>query len=293
MHVFAADIWLRYVGRILRLFLKFLLQIGANLRRLGVHPAFHVGNVPVLRIMEYALVMNQPSRIHSMEILRHSCNVLPRVGLISTGPDQYRGMILIPFIHGAGPVQNSLPPLRKISRHIVRRLHLAQLLPGSVALQIRLINQIYPVFITEPIPESLIGIVTGPYRIDIVLLQNPDILKHFLPGNAASAGQRELMPVHPSENDAFSVEAHDSVPQNKATESNPLRNPFDLYFLISHKKGQAVKSRILGAPGAYVLNPYLPGVTYLTGMVEQAAHCITPDLTLPANRFWREYLILV
>ena len=89
MHVFTAD-----VG-----FCRISLQILFDLRRLRIHPGLHITDPVKLPVPEYSLVMHQTAAVMLVEELGHLQDILTRIGLISTGPDQHRRMIFIPFEH--------------------------------------------------------------------------------------------------------------------------------------------------------------------------------------------------
>ena len=133
--------------------LRFPLKVCLHLRRLCVHAALHITGLIEFTVPEDALIVNQPGWIPLLKILRHGENIFARVRLISTGPDQDGRMVLIPLQHGLCAVHHALLPLRKASRHVPGRLTGPHLLPGAMTLQIRLVDQIDPVFITELIPS--------------------------------------------------------------------------------------------------------------------------------------------
>ena len=93
-------------------------------------------------------------------------------------------------------------------------------------LQIRLVDQIDAVTVAQPVPQTLIGIMGGPYRIDIVFFQNADILLHFIRRNRTSSVAGKLMPVDAAEYDPFPIQAHDAVLHFKPAEADILPDHF-------------------------------------------------------------------
>ena len=241
MHVFTAD-----VG-----FCRISLQILFDLRRLRIHPGLHITDPVKLPVPEYSLVMHQTAAVMLMEEPGHFQNILACIGLISTGPDQHRRMIFVPLEHRFCPVHNTGLPLRKRARHIPGGITCPVLLPASVCLQIRLINQIDPVFIAQPVPQVLVRIVGSPHRIDVVPLHEPDIPQHVFLRHRASASHIELMAVDASEDDPLPVQAHDAVLHLEAAESHGFsRDLFHFSRFIFHIQVQTVQVRFFCTPGS-------------------------------------------
>ena len=186
MHIFAADIGL----------LRVMFKVIFDLVRLGIHPALHIADMAVCAVPEHALIVYQPGLVIPMKILRHRLYILSRIGFVSTGPDQDARMVLIPLEHRLRPVKDSAPPLGKVSRHMTGWVACPHLLPGAMAFQVGLIHQIDAVFIAQAIPQTLVWIMGCPYGIDIMLLQEPGIPQHILPGNGASSSGIKFMTVN-------------------------------------------------------------------------------------------------
>ena len=130
--------------------------------------------------MEHAFIVHEPGRVDLAEELGHLIDILPAVRLISTGPDQHAGMILIPLVHGVRPVEQHLEPLRLIIRHdIIIILRRRSRIPGAVALQVRLIDHVQTVLVTETVYDGRIGIMAGTHGIDIVLFHNGQVFAQF------------------------------------------------------------------------------------------------------------------
>ena len=147
-----------------------LLKKGLHIRRLCIHLALHIADVLVGPVPEHPLIVNQAAAIPLPEILAHGLYALPCIGLISTGPNENRGVILVPLQHGAAPVHGAGLPLLPASRHVPGGIAGHHFLPGSVGLQIGLVNHIEAVLVAELVPPGLIGIMAGPHRVDVVLL---------------------------------------------------------------------------------------------------------------------------
>lgn len=99
-------------------------QVGPDIRRRGVHPAFRIRDGIKIPVMEYALIVNQAAGILRAEIIRHGKNILPCVRLIAAGPEQNGHMVFIPLKYGHGPVQHTGLPLRQAAGNIPVLIHL-------------------------------------------------------------------------------------------------------------------------------------------------------------------------
>ena len=216
MHILAADVW----------FSRRFFQIFHNFGRFRIHSALHITDPVKFPVPEYPFVMNQSGRISLAEELTHCQNILPCIGFITAGPNQNRGMVFIPLQHGTCPVHNRLLPFRQRSRYIPGRFPCTQLLPGAMTLQIRLINQIDSIFITQFIPAALIRIMGSSHCIDIILFQNSDIGKHILFRDRSAPLRIKFMPVDAPEENSFSIQAHDPINHLKIAESHRLIDDF-------------------------------------------------------------------
>ena len=239
MHVLAKEIRL----------LGVMLQIIPHLPGRSVHAALHIADFIEFPVPVHAFVVHQSGRILFMKIPANGQDTGSCIGFISAGPPQYAGVVLIPFQHGYGPVHHAVLPLRQASRHIPGRLALPHLLPGAVALQVRLIHDINAVLITETVPQALVGIVAGAHRVDMAALQDFYILSHILFRDRPSRPGVPLMAVYTVDNDALPVEKHNFVLYLKTAEPNVHGNHFHhISPRIPKGKKEAVHIRIPGGP---------------------------------------------
>ena len=83
--------------------------------------------------------------------------------------------------------------------------------------------------ITQRIQRTLIGIMTGADRVNVVPLHGQQVTPEFVRGHCSAGFRTVIMPVHTLEDDAHSVELHDSVHDLKAPEPDP--DPGHLKYL--------------------------------------------------------------
>ena len=80
--------------RLVRVLLEELLHV----RRRRVHLRFHVGAVIVGAVVHDAFIMDKTGRVELPEFLGHPVDDKAAIALISAGPDQDRGMILVSLV---------------------------------------------------------------------------------------------------------------------------------------------------------------------------------------------------
>ena len=89
-------------------------------------------------------------------------------------------MVLITFKIRSGTVHYRFLPLRYRTRYIPGGLYITHLLPGTVALQIRLCHHIDSGFIAQSVPFLAIRIMTGSDCIDVVAFEADNIPFHVI-----------------------------------------------------------------------------------------------------------------
>ena len=124
-----------------------------NFAGLGIHPAFHIGDVVVLSVPVNALIVNEPCFVNIMKVVRHCCNIVTAVALVTAAPNQDAWVILVALIHRFCPVQTGFLPFRQRAGNIAGRLTNAHLLPRTVAFQIGFVDQIDTIFVAKLIPK--------------------------------------------------------------------------------------------------------------------------------------------
>ena len=200
-------------------------QVGADLVRLGVHPALDVADLVKGAAVEHALVVDQPAGVVLVEEVAHGQDVLAGVGLVAAAPDQDGGVVFVPLEHGAGAVHHAVPPFRQAARHVPGGFHRAHLLPGAVALQVGLVDHIDAVLVAQLVPEGLVGVVAGAHRVDVVAAEGLHGAVHILGADGAAGGGVPLVAVDAVEDDPLPVQLHHAVPQAQSGGSRSDRAP--------------------------------------------------------------------
>ena len=158
-------------------------------------------------------------------------------------------MIFVPLKHGPGPVQHALPPLRAAPRHVPGGVRLSQLLPGTVALQIRLVDHVDTVLVAEVVPGGLIGVVTGSDSVDVVSLEGADSGGHVCQADGPARLRVPLVAVDSVENNALPVQEHQAALQLEAPEAGVVGDDLgDGAVLSNQGQGHPVQSRVLVVP---------------------------------------------
>ena len=75
----------------------------------------------------------------------------------------------------------------------------------AVGFDVRLIHQVEAVAVAEFIPLRAVGVVARPDGVDVVLLHDPDVPDHGLPGDHLRPLRIELVAVHPPDEDGLVV----------------------------------------------------------------------------------------
>ena len=213
--------------RLFRLFFQVLTDF--DHRR--IHLAVDIRRFRIALIPGNALVVNRACSVQTMEQPADLQDHLSAHGLIAAAPDQDAGMVLVPLDHGIGPVQKNLLPFLPIpgQKFCLCDQAFLELLPYAVGFHVILINYIKTKLITQRIQRTLIGIMTGADRVNVVPLHGQQVTPEFVRGHCSAGFRTVIMPVHTLEDDAHSVELHDSVNNLKAPESDP--DPGHLKYL--------------------------------------------------------------
>ena len=212
-------------------------QIFPDLPGLGVHPAFHVADGIKGPVMENALVMDQPSGVMLVEEPAHGQDILPGIALVAAGPDEHGGVVLVPLKHAAGPVHHAVLPLRQAAGNIPAGFHGAQLLPAAVAFQVGFVDHVDAVFIAQVVPQALVGVMAGAHGVDVVAAEHLHGGVHIRRVDGAAFLGVPFVAVHPVEDDALPVQAHDAVHHLEPAESDAVRHHF-LHGAVGIVQGQ-------------------------------------------------------
>ena len=122
--------------------------------------------------------MDGTGRVDGKDGLFARLKIHPSPGFVAHGPDDHGWMVLIPLHQPYLPVHICRSPPGILRQHI----------PGAMRFQVGFIDDIKTILITKPVPCRIVGIMTGPHGIDVVLLHELDIPDH--------RGQRDSLPVH-------------------------------------------------------------------------------------------------
>ena len=111
-----------------------------DILRFRIHLAFDVGCALSGAVMKHSFVMDDAVRIDGPEEVVHFLVVRSAPGFVSERPDQDRRMIAVAEVHRSSAVEDAFSPFGFVGRKRVRaRFHHAEL-PGSVRLEIRLVD---------------------------------------------------------------------------------------------------------------------------------------------------------
>ena len=125
----------------------------------------------------------------------------------------------------------------------------AVLLPGTVRLKIRLIDDVESVAIRELVETAAVRVVRRAHRVDVLPLHLDDVALDGRRVDGAPAVAVELMTVHTLEHDALAVELHESVLEAELAEPDLLRHYLQhAARRIAHCEQRAVEVRLLRAP---------------------------------------------
>ena len=129
-------------------------------------------------------------------------------------------MVFVAFQHAAGTVHHTVFPFRQAARHIPAGFDRAQLLPAAVAFEVRLVDHVDTVPVTQVVPQALVGVVAGAHGVDVVLFEHGHSGVHVVGADGAAPVGVPLVAVDAVEHDTFPVQAHDAVYHLKAAEAD-------------------------------------------------------------------------
>ena len=134
-----------------------------------VHGAINVGKVVEARLF----VLNGAGGVFIFDPPLAAFKIWSKAGFISQRPDDDSGMVEITLYIPLVALQ-----VRFGEQGIFRQRFFA--IAHSMRFQIRFGYHVNAVFITEVVPQIIIGIVTGTHGIDIIFFHDPDVLQHAL-----------------------------------------------------------------------------------------------------------------
>ena len=171
-------------------------------------------NISVFLSVLGPFILNRPAQIPLFDPVVGGIKTDPVACLIAQGPDDHRGVVLVPFNHTDGAVK-----VRFHKEGIVPQGSIG-IVSHSMRFNIRLVNHIKSVLVAQLIPAGIIGIVTGANCIDIILFHQRNILQHHLLTDHMPLILIMLMPVHPFQGDSFSIDQQLAVFDFGGTESH-------------------------------------------------------------------------
>ena len=227
-------------------------QILPDLLRGGVHPAFHVADILKRPVLEHPFVVHQAGVVLAAEEVGHGTDAGARIALVAARPEQDAGMILVPLKHRTGPVHHAALPLRKAARHIPLRINTAQLIPGTVALQVGFVHQVDARLVAQLVPQALVGVMAGAHRVDARVQHRPQVPAHILLVDGAALLGAPLMPVDAFQDQPFPVQHHDPVLDAKPPEAGTGRHRLLLFAgRVGQGQGHRIQAGIAVPPGPH------------------------------------------
>ena len=120
-------------------------------------------------------------------------------------------MVFIPLKHGHCPVKHAVLPLREASGNVPAWFNFPQLLPGTVAFQVRLVHHVDAALVAHMIPRCLIGVMAGADSIDMIAAEGLHGPLHILHADGTACAWIPFVTVDPVNHQPLTVEEHDSV----------------------------------------------------------------------------------
>ncbi|MNE43569.1 hypothetical protein D3C80_1377530 [compost metagenome] len=168
----------------------------------------------------------------------HGKEIIAPEGLVAQGPDDHGRMILVSLHHGIAAVDYVGTPFRSACGNVVLMQFLLSILPGTMCLQIRLVNHIEAVFIAQLIPNRLVRVMGSPYSIDVMGFHELNIADHIFFGQGAAGVAGEFMAVGAFQHNPFAVDFHQTVFDLKRAETNLAADSFLQLILIVHDRDE-------------------------------------------------------
>ena len=173
-----------------------LFGIANQFRDTGIHGTDDVG----MRFFAGLFVVDGPGHIAPVNPTTRRLEIDPVTGLIAQGPDDDRGMVLVPLYHPLGSVQVRLLPERLVAQGLVGTV------ADAVGLDVGLVDHIETILITQLIPAGHIGIVTGTHGVDVVTFHEQDVLHHGGLGEGVAGVRIVLMAIDALDVDRSAVD---------------------------------------------------------------------------------------
>ncbi len=199
-----------------------------------VHVALDVGHGVV------SLVVHETGGILGVYPVRHDLKGRPLPRLVAQGPEQDRGVVLVPLHHAPHPVHAGFGPDGVAGRKLISH---------AVGLEVGLADDVEPVLVAELQPARVIRVVRGPDRVDVELLEELDILHHGGLVHGVTQVRVGFVAVDALQHDGATVEHHLAVDELELPEPDP--SAFGLQNVtarVSEDQDQRVEVGRLGRP---------------------------------------------
>ena len=148
----------------------------------GIHPAFHIGGIglmfaPVVPGVG-AFVVYQTAGVPALDPLGHGGVVSAQTRFVAQRPEDYAGMVLVPFHQALGSVHIGLFPVGMVGEAV----------PGmhAVGFDVGFVTYIQTELVAQAREPGIVGIVGGTDHIDVVGLHNHQIPDHVVHGGGVA-----------------------------------------------------------------------------------------------------------
>ena len=237
MGVFAQDEGLVRIG----------LDQGRHILGVGVHAAGEIRGIRIALVIGHAFIMDGTGGIEPAHLPGHFPDHLASEALITAGPENDRGVVLIPLLHAVGAIQHRRQPHGIVAGNRAC-LVVAAGLPCGVGFHVGFVDHIDAVAVAQLVPQAVVGIMAGADGIDIVALVLLDILQHVLLGDAAASLSTELVPVGATDAQAAAIEHQHTFHDLDLAQAHLRLGYFDDLVVTGQNEPQGIQIRVLCAP---------------------------------------------
>ena len=155
-----------------------------NCIRTEVHPAVHIGIVPV------AFVMHKARRVDFMSTLTFRGEHVTVTGFVTERPENNRRMVFVALHHGIHAVHSRSAPIIAILRKIV---------VGTVAFDVRFVNHVNTILVAEIVHHRIVRIVRHTERVDVEALHEDNVFFHTIVSHSTAVIRIKFVTVHTME----------------------------------------------------------------------------------------------
>ena len=213
----------------------------------GIHRPDDVRHPLVL----VGFVVDRPRRVALAGHCRHPFVIAPEIGLVPERPADDARMVLVALDHPHHPVDVGRLPGRVVAE-VWRRAHLLQ----PVALQVRLVEDVEPVLVTEVVEPWVVRVVGRPDGVDVVALHQLDVLAHHGHGDGAAPVGVEVVAVDPTDGYGFAVDEELTALDRHVPKPDGLAHD-GRGIILRHGQREVVSGRGLRRPAVGLLDDRL------------------------------------